>query len=153
VLAAIAVVLAVLDVVLFVLPVQRSSSTAARGQVLAAAKADTALVISYNYQHVDADAAKAGATLTGAFAAEYQKSMNSIVKVQAPKLKAVVEGQIDSAGIEAVSGDGKQVTVIVFGQQKVTNSTLTQPRTDLIRLRVTMTLVGTMWKISQVSQI
>ena len=152
-LIAAAVVLLAVNAVLFLLPVQKSSSTVARDQVLSAAKADTALVISYNYQHIDADEAKAAATLTGAFATEYQKSINTQVKVLAPKVKAVVEGQVDSAAIEAVSGDGKQVTVIVFGQQKVSNSSLSQPRTDLVRLRVTMTEQGKVWKISQLSQI
>lgn len=152
-LSALAIVLLAVNVVLLLIPVHKSSSNADRDQVLSAAKSDTALVISYNYKTIDADAAKAVPQLTGAFAADYQKSINTVIKVQAPKLKAVVEGQVDSAAIEAVSGDGKQVTVIVFGQQKVTNSTLAQPRTDLVRLRVTMDRVGNGWKIAQIAQI
>lgn len=131
----------------------RSTSAADRGQVLAAAKSDTTLVISYSYQTVAADEAKALPHLTGAFASDYQKSMDQVIKVQAPKVKAVVQGQIDSAAIEAVSPNGTQVTVIVFGQQQVTNSSLTQPRVDLVRLRVTMDRVGAEWKISQLAQI
>jgi Mce-associated membrane protein len=130
-----------------------SSSAADREQVLAAAKSDTALVISYNYKTVSADAAKAMPHLTGSFAADYSKSMDQVIKVQAPKVKAVVEGQVDSAAIEAVSPNGTQVTVIVFGQQKVTNSALSQPRMDLVRLRVTMDRIGSDWKVSQLAQI
>jgi hypothetical protein len=43
--------------------------------------------------------------------------------------------------------------VIVFGQQKVTNSGLSQPRMDLVRLRVTLDRVGGDWKISALAQI
>lgn len=131
----------------------KSQSQASREKVLAAAKSGAALLLSYNYQHVDADKNAALPHLTGKFATDYATSMNSVIKPQAPKVKAIVEGQIDSAGIESVSPNGKQAVVVVFGQQKVSNTGLTQPRTDVARLRVTMDLVGSTWKISNLSQI
>ena len=130
-----------------------SSSTKDREAALNAAKEYSALVLTYNYQHLAADRDRAAAHLTGRFAEDYKKAMNEVVAVQAPKVKAVVEGQVESAGLEAVSGSGKQVTVIVFGQQKVTNSALTQPRTDIVRLRVVLDRVGGQWKIAKVDQI
>jgi Mce-associated membrane protein len=151
-----AIALAVVNIVLLLVPgssKSQASRETAREQVLAAAKSETALVISYDYRSVEAGAAKALPHLTGAFAADYRKSIDSVIKVQAPKVKAIVEGQIDTAGIEAVSGTGKQVTLVVFGQQKVTNSTLGQPRLDLVRLRVTMDNVDGQWKISKLDQI
>jgi Mce-associated membrane protein len=128
-------------------------SQAARERALASAKTSTALVLSYNYQHLDADVAATVPHLTGAFADDYKKAMDTTVKQQAPAGKAVVEGQVDSAAVESVSASGKQITVIVFGEQKVTNNQLTQPRTDLARLRVTMDLVGNDWRIAQIAQI
>jgi Mce-associated membrane protein len=129
------------------------TSRQGRERAMAAAKSDSALVLSYNYQHLDKDRDAALPHLTGRFAADYKKSMDSVIKDQAPKVKAVVEGQVDSAGLEAVSGSGNQITVIVFGQQKVTNTTLTQPRTDIVRLRVILDRVGKDWKISKVDPI
>jgi hypothetical protein len=35
----------------------------------------------------------------------------------------------------------------------VTNSALTQPRTDIVRLRVVLDRVGSQWKIAKVDQI
>jgi len=130
-----------------------SSSKKDREAALNAAKEYSALVQTYNYQHLDADRDRALRHLTGRFADDYKKAMNDVVAVEAPKVKAVVEGQVESAGLEAVSGSGKQVTVIVFGQQKVTNSALTQPRTDIVRLRVVLDRVGSEWKIAKVDQI
>jgi Mce-associated membrane protein len=131
----------------------RSNSHAAQDKVLAAAKSGAGLLLSYNYQHIDADKATTLPHLTGKFATDYATSMDTVIKPQAPKVKAVVEGQVDSAGIESVSPNGKQVVVVVFGQQKVSNTGLTQPRTDIARLRVTLDLVGDTWKISNLSQI
>jgi Mce-associated membrane protein len=52
-----------------------------------------------------------------------------------------------------VSADGKQVTVVVFGEQKVTNTSLSQPRIDLFRVRVTLDRVGGQWLVSKFDQI
>jgi Mce-associated membrane protein len=132
---------------------QGGTSKQERERAMAAAKSYSALVLSYNYQHLDKDRDAALPHLTGRFADDYKQSMDSVIKDQAPKVKAVVEGQVDAAALEAVSGSGKQITVIVFGQQKVTNTTLTQPRTDIVRLRVILDRVGKDWKISKVDPI
>jgi Mce-associated membrane protein len=64
-----------------------------------------------------------------------------------------VQAQTDSAGVETVSADGKQVSVVVFGQQKVTNTALSAPRIDPFRVRATMTLVDGHWLVSKFDQI
>ena len=51
--------------------------------------------------------------------------------------------------METVSADGKQVTVVVFGQQKVTNTSLSAPRIDPFRVRATMDLVAGHWLVSK----
>ena len=55
--------------------------------------------------------------------------------------------------METVSADGKQVTVVVFGQQKVTNTALSAPRIDPFRVRATMDLVAGHWLVSKFDQI
>jgi len=128
----------------------KSGSTADRDQALAAAKSYTGLVLSYDYRHAAADRDKTIPHLTGKFRDDYKKSMDEVIIPKAPGLKAVVEGQIESAGIESISKTGKQIVTIVFGQQKVSNTATKQPRSDPYRLRVTLDRVGGEWKISAI---
>ncbi|UQX90359.1 hypothetical protein M6D93_17180 [Jatrophihabitans telluris] len=145
--------LAVANVALVVLKPAKATGAGDRAAVLAAARTGVEPVLSYNYKTVPADAARARRYLTGTFATQYQTSIDKVVAVQAPKVRAVVSAQVDSAGLEAVSGDGKQATVVVFAQQKVTNTSITQPRVDLVRLRVTLNLVGSRWLIANLQQL
>ena len=111
------------------------------------------LILSYSYQHFDADVAKAKAQFTGRAATDYATAMAKTIKPTAAKVKAVVQAQTDGAGVESVSPDGRQVTVVVFGEQKVTNSTLSAPRTDIFRVRATMDLVSGHWLVSKLANI
>lgn len=126
----------------------KDSSTKARDEAVAAAKTYTAFVMTYNYKTLDDDKSRAMAHLTGGFKADYGKSMDEVVKPQAPAQKAIVEGTVNSAGLESVSSNGKQVTCLIIGAQKVSNISLTEPRTDPVRLRVTLDRVGKQWMIS-----
>jgi len=130
-----------------------SGSGGERDRALAAAKSDVPLILSYNYARFDADVAKAEAQLTGRAESDYTTAMAQTIKPTAIKVKAVVQALTDGAGVESVSPDGRQVTVVVFGEQKVTNTTLSAPRTDLFRVRATLDLVGGHWLISKFDQI
>jgi Mce-associated membrane protein len=127
----------------------KDSSTKARDEAVAAAKTYASYVMSYNYKSIDDDKARTLPHLTGQFRDDYSKSIDEVIKPQAPAQKAVVEGTVDSAGLESVSPNGKQITCLVVGSQKVTNISLTEPRTDPVRLRVTLDRVGKEWKISK----
>ena len=128
-------------------------SRAEREQALSTAKTAVPLILSYNYRRFDADVAAARARLTGRAVNDYVKAMTTTIKPTATKVRAVVQAQTDGAGVEAVSGDGDQVTVVVFGQQKVTNTSLTAPRIDLFRVRVTLDRVQGQWLVSKFDQI
>jgi Mce-associated membrane protein len=131
----------------------RSGSAGERDRALAAAKSEVPLILSYNYASFDADLAKAKAQLTGRAVSDYVTAMNQTIKPAAIKVKAVVQAQTDGAGVESVSPDGRQVIAVVFGEQKVTNTSLSAPRTDLFRVRATLDLVGGRWLISKFDQI
>jgi Mce-associated membrane protein len=131
----------------------RSGSTGERDRALAAAKSEVPLILSYDYASFDADLAKAKSQLTGRAASDYVTAMTRTIKPAAIKVKAVVQAQTDGAGVESVSPDGRQVTAVVFGEQKVSNSSLSAPRTDLFRVRATLDLVGGRWLISKFDQI
>ncbi|MDQ1752512.1 MAG: Mce-associated rane protein [Pseudonocardiales bacterium] len=130
-----------------------ASATQQREQVLSSAKAAVPLILSYNYGSFDKSVGAAKAVLTGRASTDYVQAMAGTIKPTATKTKAVVQAQTDAAGVESVSGDGKQVTVVVFGEQKVTNTSLTAPRTDLFRVRVTMDKVNGKWLVSKFVQI
>ncbi|MDQ2957074.1 MAG: hypothetical protein M3Y42_08930 [Actinomycetota bacterium] len=130
-----------------------SGSVSQRDQALSAAKTSVPLILSYDYKSFDVDLAKARAQLTGRANSDYVQAMTNTIKPAATKAKAVVQAQTDSAGVESVSADGNQVTVIVFGEQKVTNSSLTAPRLDMFRVRATLNRVGGHWLVAKFDQI
>jgi Mce-associated membrane protein len=130
-----------------------AGSVGDRDRALSAAKSEVPVILSYSYRSFDADVAKARAQLTGRAVTDYTTAMAQTIKPTAIKVKAVVQAQTDGAGVESVSPDGKQVTFVVFGEQKVTNSSLAAPRTDLFRVRATLDLVGGHWLISKFDQI
>jgi Mce-associated membrane protein len=124
-----------------------------RQQVLSSAKTAVPAILSYNYKSFDKSVAAGRSMLTGRAQTDYVTAMNGSIKPTAVKNTAVVQAQTDAAGIESVSPSGKQVTLVVFGEQKVTNATLTAPRTDLFRVRVTMDRVNGNWLVSKFDQI
>jgi Mce-associated membrane protein len=130
-----------------------AGSVGDRDRALSAAKAEVPLILSYDYRSFDAGVAKAKAQLTGRAVTDYTTAMAQTIKPTAVKVKAVVQAQTDGAGVESVSPDGQQVTVVVFGEQKVTNSSLSAPRTDLFRVRATLNLVSGHWLVSKFDQI
>jgi Mce-associated membrane protein len=152
-LALVAVLLAGVSGWLAVAAPGRAGSVSQRDQALSAAKSSVALILSYDYRTFDAGLAKARAQLTGRAQTDYVQAMTSTIKPAAEKSKVVVQAQTENAGVETVSADGKQVTVVVFGQQKVTNTSLNAPRIDPFRVRTTLNLVDGHWLVSKFDQI
>ena len=147
---------AALAVLLLVQVVGNSGKTAAvssRDAVLSAAKGCTAALASYDYRKLD-QATQAGlACATGTFKSQYGTSMKNVVGKIAPQQQAVVTFQVANAGVESSTSDGKQMVVLVYGQQSVTNkSTGSTPRLDVLSARVTMTKVGGKWLVSGLTQ-
>ncbi len=131
----------------------RHEQTAAeqRERLIASVNPAVAKVVSYDYRHIDQDTATAAAYLAEPFRDEYQRSIKTTIRAQALKLKSVVQGEVGSSGITSVTDDGKQATVLVLGQQTITNTVhpATNPERDPISVRVTLTLVHGRWLISK----
>ncbi len=138
------------DVLLAATRPSAAPSASARAQLLASVKTSTALVVSYDYRHLTQDAATAESHLTGAFKTQYATAMTKTVSPKAVAQKAVVAGQVSSAGVETVSRDGRTATLLVLGQLNVTSSSQTTARSDVFRVRVTVQRVGTAWLISKI---
>ncbi|PZS34113.1 MAG: hypothetical protein DLM58_06295 [Pseudonocardiales bacterium] len=131
------------------------SSDEVRGEVLAAAKTCTGKVSSYDYRKL-AEAKKDGLSCaTGQFKKDYAKAMDTIIAKEAPVTKTTQSVQVAKAGIEQVSSDGKQWTVLIYGQHTVTNTKtgLKTPRLDKLSVRATMDKVGNKWLISKIDLI
>jgi Mce-associated membrane protein len=150
VLGVLAVLLAALTLVFAASARQAATRADAAREVLGPAKTAAARILSYDYRHVQRDADAATAQLTGEFRTQYQTAMREQIVPQAPKQRAVVQAEVLSAGVSSVNGSGTQAVVIVFANQTVTNSSLTQPRVDQVRVRLTLDKQDGRWLVAKV---
>ncbi len=106
----------------------KPAPSARREQVLAAAKNCVATISTYKYTDLAAYKKKGLACSTGQFSKDFAKAVDTLIKPQAPKLKAVSTAQISNGGLQSVE-DG-QWTVVVYGQVSVTNTSTPKGRVD-----------------------
>jgi hypothetical protein len=109
-------------------------------------------LFSYDYRHLAKDLAAAKADTTGAFTSQYTGVTEPAVGPLATKYKVVVVAKVLAATVTE-STNLKQVKVMLFLDQTVTNTQLAAPRLDANRVIVTMSPVGKTWKVSGVSAI
>ncbi|SHG05735.1 hypothetical protein SAMN05443575_1249 [Jatrophihabitans endophyticus] len=130
-----------------------TTSAAQRDTVLAAAKTCVARLNTYKYNALDA-AEKAGTQCTtGRLTTDYRKTLNTIIRKNAPKLKATQVTVISRAGIESVSGNGKQWTVLLYGQLNITTANQPKGRIDPFAQLARMQQVDGKWVISKVDTV
>ncbi len=109
-------------------------------------------LFSYDYRHLTKDLAAARADTTGAFTSQYNGLTVPAVAPLATKYKVVVVATVRAASV-VDSSNLKQIKVMLFLDQNVTNTQLAAPRLDANRVVLTMTPVGKGWKVSAVSAI
>jgi hypothetical protein len=109
-----------------------------RDQVQAAAKSCVAATNDYSYTALDAYETKALACTTGQFTSKLRSTIENVVKKNAPGIKAKQTTRISRSGIQSVTPDGKQWTILVFGQLSVVNANYPDGRTDPFGALVTM---------------
>lgn len=113
-------------------------------------------VFSYDYRHLDEDHDKAAAYLTDSYRTEnggYDDTFDSVIKTNAPKLRAVVEAQFISSGVIRTGGGNEaddRVEVLVVFDQVTTNKQFTEPRRSPAYAVVTMENVDGDWLIDDV---
>jgi Mce-associated membrane protein len=127
-----------------------SSVAGERGAVLAAAKTCMARMNSYDYRTLDADEKKGLACTTGTFTGQYKRAFEKLIKPDAGTARFTQTAQINNAGVESVSGDGKQWVILIYGQLSTTNKqTGTKtPTLTAFGARVTMQHVGAKWLVA-----
>lgn len=121
----------------------------ARSAASGAAARAAELLLSYDYQKLDANFAAARETLTPEFATKFDQT-TKLVGEQAKKTKATVDADVREAGVS--SGNSDVVTVLLFVNQ-TTTSTITQgkPRIDLNRARFVMIHTDNTWLVQEIT--
>ncbi|SOD72380.1 hypothetical protein SAMN05892883_1779 [Jatrophihabitans sp. GAS493] len=134
-------------------PWHKSDATAAlRGEILSSVNQATALAISYDYRTWDKSAAAAETNLTGQFKTDYANAMKA-QQANATSTKTVAVGKVDNSGLAAINSAGTEATVAVYAERTRTNTTNTDPVTDLLALQIITDKVDGKWKISKLSYI
>jgi len=117
-----------------------------RDAALAAAKADTTQVLSYDSRTLDADLANSRKVISGSFAAKFEELANSVivpaVRQQSLSTKATV---VRAAVIDA---QPNQVSALLFVNQTTTMGDQPAPRNATNQVKVTMTWADGKWLIS-----
>jgi hypothetical protein len=124
-----------------------SSRNETRTQVLAAAKTCTVAVLSYDYRKLDASEQAGTDCGTGEFQTQYKQSFQTVRQI-APQKKTVQTFQVARGGVQAVSADGKQWVIMLYGQISYTDSSTTTPRLDISSPVATMSQVGGRWVVT-----
>lgn len=126
-------------------------SSKERQTVMAAAKNCVAATNTYKYTDVDSYERAGLKCATGVYAKQYRTAMDTLIKKNAPTQKFTQIAQINSAGVESVTDDGKQWSALIYGQLNITNrATGKNGRIDPFALVVTMDQVKGKWLISGV---
>jgi Mce-associated membrane protein len=132
---------------------QTSTTAADREKLMSQAQTKVALVASYDYRKIDADATAAEAGMIEPFKSTYAKSIQSTIKPLAAQVKAIVTCSVEKAAVSSVSSDGKQAVVLIYAQLSTENSTTNgQPRLDIATIQVTMNKQGGNWFISNLAR-
>jgi Mce-associated membrane protein len=121
-----------------------------RTEVLAAAKTCMATMNTYDYRKLDAAEKSGLACTTGKLTDQYRTAMDKLIKPQAAKVQFTQTAQVNSAGIESISKDGSQWTVLIFGQLSTTNSQTgsNAPKLSIFSARVTMQRSNGHWLVA-----
>lgn len=115
-----------------------------RERVLAAAKQCVVATNQYNYKTLDADEAAGAKCTTGVQTSRYKSAMEHLIRKTAIKIKASQVPQINTAGIESVTDNGKQWSIVVYGQLAIHNANV-KARTDPFAAVARMDYVNGKW--------
>ncbi|HEY2214421.1 MAG TPA: hypothetical protein VGH31_05140 [Acidimicrobiales bacterium] len=104
---------------------------------------------NFNAKSVDADFTAVTKMATGSFASQAQKFFNSAIRIDLEKALADTRGQIRSVYVQNFNGHEASVYGVV--DEVYANNKITTPQADVLRILVNLKLVGSTWKISNVT--
>lgn len=120
----------------------------ATGQVISEINAAVQRTYGYSYDALDADERAAQDVVTGTFADRYRQEF-ATVRNLAPQQRAVVTATVLSSAVRELDGDHAEV--LVFVDQKITNTQVPNGAGNGARLVVTAQKVDGHWRIADAS--
>lgn len=117
--------------------------SAAREAQVAAERA-VVPVLSYDYQHLEADQQAATALMTGAYKDEYDK-LFAVLEENAPRTKTTVTAEVVASGIVRAADD--RVQVLVFVDRPTTNKLSAEPTVYKDQVTLSMQRVDGEWLV------
>jgi hypothetical protein len=153
VLAAIAAVAVILAVTFGVLYVTKSSSGSSPQDpaVISAANKFMTAFFNFNAQSVDADFNSITAMATGNFSSQANQFFNSAIRTQLEKALAESRGQVRADYVQSENDAHTAATVYAVVDQLYVNNKINTPQSDVVRLLIDLKLVGSTWKIANVT--
>lgn len=122
---------------------QRSTDSAR--SALAAAKVVAKDFTTYNFKTLTKDFARTRPGLAPSFATKYDQTTKQLVATLT-EYQASSTSKVKDAAV--VSASGSKAVVIAFIDQTIANSTAKQPRTDRIRMKLTLERKRGSWLVS-----
>jgi Mce-associated membrane protein len=110
----------------------------------AAAERAIVPVLSYGYESLEEDQARAQGYLTSDYRADYDK-LFAVISDNAPQTQTTVEARVVASGIVRSGQD--RVDVLVFVDRPTTNKLTPEPETYKDQVTVTMQKVGDEWLV------
>ena len=120
-----------------------AAGSAARDAQVAAERA-VVPVLSYDYEHLDADQDAATALMTGSYKREYDK-LFAVLQDNAPQTRTRVTADVIASGIVRASDD--RVQVLVFVDRPTTNKLSAEPVVYKDQVTLSMQLVDGDWLV------
>lgn len=101
-------------------------------------------VLSYDYEHLDADREAATALMTGSYTSEYDK-LFAVLEENAPRTRTKVTAEVVASGIVRAAGD--RVQVLVFVDRPTTNKLSAEPTVYKDQVTLSMQRVDGQWLV------
>lgn len=142
------VALAALAVFFFVKWQRANDIEDARGGALTAAKSYALDLSTYDYRKMDDNFKLVSHNSSPNFAKQYKQvsdKLGGIIK----QYHGVSSGTVVEAGV--AGGDASRVDVVMFVDQKITNTKTKDPRVDRSRMKMTLVDDGGAWKIDSLT--
>jgi Mce-associated membrane protein len=130
--------------------VRRDAAAERAGEdAVAAARVDAERILSYDHRHLDRDFAAARRHLAGAFAEDYARTTETVVRPTATRYQAVVRAVV--VGSSVVDAEPDHVVVLLFVNRTTTSTRARNPQVQLDRIRMTLVRVEGEWRVSGLS--
>ena len=114
----------------------------------AAAERAIVPVLSYGYETLEDDQARAQGYLTSDYRVDYDK-LFAVIAENAPQTQTTVEAEVVASGIVRSGED--RVDVLVFVDRPTTNKLTPEPETYKDQVTVTMQKVGDEWLVDDLT--